>query len=271
MTYFGFLLCFLVTPIIVLGGVALMDRRRGAARPAALRGWPLWAATLLHVVIAVVYTTAWDNYLVATGVWSYDPALVTGITIGWVPLEEYTFFVLQPILAGAWLLLLMRRLRLGAEPLPSQSWFRLIPVIALAGLWLMSLAVLLAGWRQGTYLALQLVWALPPLAAQVGFGGDILARYGRLVGLSIVPLTLYFSAADALAIGQGIWAINPATSLPLLIGGVLPIEEFLFFLLTNTLVTFGIVLTLARESRHRLQAVWHQVIPLRINQGEREP
>lgn len=49
-------------------------------------------ALLLHVVLAVVYTAPWDNYLVATGVWSYNPGLVTGVTLGWVPIEEYTFF-----------------------------------------------------------------------------------------------------------------------------------------------------------------------------------
>ena len=32
-------------------------------------------------MIAVVYTTHWDNYLVATRVWWYDPALVSGIGV----------------------------------------------------------------------------------------------------------------------------------------------------------------------------------------------
>jgi lycopene cyclase domain-containing protein len=66
-------------------------------------------------VIAVVYTTPWDNYLVATGVWWYDPQLVTGLVLGWVPIEEYTFFIVQPILAGLWLLMLMRYLPAGEQ------------------------------------------------------------------------------------------------------------------------------------------------------------
>lgn len=51
-------------------------------------------------MIALIYTTPWDNYLVASGVWFYDPARVWNIILGWVPLEEYIFFILQTILTG---------------------------------------------------------------------------------------------------------------------------------------------------------------------------
>ena len=64
-------------------------------------------------------------------------------------------------------------------------------------------------------------------------------------------MTLYLSAADALAINGGIWTINPDKSVDLLLGGILPVEELLFFLLTNTLVTFGITLVMAQASHQR--------------------
>ena len=68
---------------------------------------------------------------------------------------------------------------------------------------------------------------------------------------ALAVATLYLCAADALAIGAGIWTIDPRQSLPWLIGGVLPVEEFTFFLLTNTLVTFGLTLSLAPETGER--------------------
>ena len=111
---------------------------------------------------------------------------------------------------------------------------------------------LVSRWQPGTYLALELVWALPPIMLQLWFGADILWRYRKLVFLSIVPLTLYLSAADALAIDWGTWTIDPAQSLNIYLGGVLPIEELIFFLLTNILVTFGVTLILAAESHERL-------------------
>ena len=86
MTYALFLLLFVIAPAALL---AFALRRHLTRRYLAMIG--------LVIVIAVAYTTPWDNYLVASGVWRYDPALVTGILIGWVPIEEYAFFVVQVV------------------------------------------------------------------------------------------------------------------------------------------------------------------------------
>lgn len=90
MSYPLFLLYFLVVPIVLL---AFLLRR------AWRQAW-WYRAAAFTILIALVYTTPWDNYLVATKVWYYDPARVWNIILGWVPLEEYLFFVLQPILTG---------------------------------------------------------------------------------------------------------------------------------------------------------------------------
>ena len=251
MTYYGFLIRFLGIPILLLALITYYDWRMEKKLPDRLRYWPAWAAILLHVVIALLYTTVWDNYLVATRVWWYDPELVTGITLGWVPIEEYTFFVAQPILAGLWLFFLARRLRPVASAGPLNSRLRWAATIVLAIIWLATVVALVAGWGEATYMALELGWALPPIGLQLLFGADILWRYRRLVVTSIVSLTLYLSAADAVAINLGTWTINPEKSFDLLLGGILPIEEFLFFLLTNTLITFGVTLVVSRESHAR--------------------
>lgn len=259
MTYFGFLGLFLVIPIGVLLILNLWDRVLGREIPAAMHAWPPAVAIFLHVVIAVLYTTIWDNYLVATRVWWYDPALVTGITIAYVPIEEYTFFILQPILAGLLLVFFLRRMRLPAgQPTGSASKgvrVRFGAVAAMTAIWLGSVVLLASGWQSGIYMGLELVWAVPPIALQLAFGADILWHYRRLVALVIIPLTLYLSTADAIAINGGIWTINPQKSVGLLLGGILPVEEFLFFLLTNTLVTFGIVLVLAQSSHERIRGL----------------
>ena len=56
-------------------------------------------------------------------------------------------------------------------------------------------------------------------------------------------------------IPAGTWTIDPAQSLQIYLGGILPIEEFVFFLVTNVMVTFGMVLVLARHSQTRLEAL----------------
>lgn len=250
MTYFGFLAVFLIIPISLLAMIAVYDRRHGRALPAFLHHWPPRAAIGLHILLALVYTTPWDNYLVATHIWWYDPQLVTGLTIGWVPIEEYTFFVLQPLLGGLWLLFLERRLPFKRERGVRPS-LRRWSVGFLGFFWVVSVFILVVAWKPGTYLGLELAWALPPIMLQLGFGADILWQYRKLVLSTILPLTLYLSAADALAIGWGTWTIDPAQSTGILLGGILPIEEFIFFLLTNTLVGFGVTLILAQESHQR--------------------
>jgi lycopene cyclase domain-containing protein len=251
MTYFGFLAIFVGLPLIVLGGLTWYDLRRGRRLPRSFHNLPGWLALVAHVIIAVVYTTAWDNYLVATRVWWYDPKLVTGIVLGWVPLEEYTFFVVQTLLTGTWLLLLARRLQMNPT-FRAHRWLRWSSTLFAGAIWLGSVLMLVSGWQPGTYLALELVWALPPISLQLAFGADILWHYRRLVLLAIIPTTLYLSFADTLAIRSGTWTIDPMQSLNIFLAGELPLEEFIFFLLTNTLVSFGMILALACESRERV-------------------
>lgn len=253
MTYFGFLLRFLGIPLFILAIIAVLDARAGRRLPPSLRTWSPAVVIGAHVIVAVVYTTPWDNYLVATRVWWYDPALVTGIVFGWVPLEEYVFFVLQTIMTGMWLLMLARRMSFDSfRPHgPLRTWSTAVVGV----LWVASVVLLFSGWKPGTYLALELSWALIPVMVQLAFGADILWHYRKLVLWALIPTTIYLCIGDALAIESGTWTIDPAQSTGILILG-LPLEEAIFFLLTNTLVVFGVTLVLARESHLRISPAW---------------
>lgn len=248
MTYFGFLIRFIGIPLAIMALLALWDRRRNRRLPLDLRGLPAGPILLAHVVAAVVWTTPWDNYLVATGVWSYNPKLVTGITLGWVPIEEYTFFVVQTLLTGLWLIWLSKRLRPVALPVSQRPVFRRAALVVGAVIWLAAVAPRLAGWIPGTYLALEVGWLGLPILLQLLVGGDVLWHRRRLVAAALLPASLYLSAADYLAIGSGTWSIAPAQSTGILLGGVLPIEEVIFFLLTNMLIVFGMVLMMGTDS-----------------------
>ncbi len=252
MTYFGFLGIFVVIPIILLWSLNIADARRGKLLPSGLRSWSSWIIVAAHALIALVYTTPWDNYLVATRVWWYEPSLVTGVVIGYVPIEEYTFFVLQPLLTGAWLLMMARHLPLSTAPYTGNApRFRQRVTFLIGLVWLVAIVILLAGWQPGTYLALLLAWALPPVMLQTAFGADILWRHRRLILMTIIPMTLYLAAADKLAISSGTWTINPQQSLNIFLLGRLPIEEFLFFLMTNVLIAVGVTLVASVESKAR--------------------
>jgi lycopene cyclase domain-containing protein len=180
---------------------------------------------------------------------------VTGVVIWYVPIEEYTFFVLQPLLTGAWLYLMARHLRLNISevPLVSRHSIRRNTTALVFLIWLAFVLLLISGWQPGTYMGLLMVWALPPVMIQTAFGADILWKNWRLIVLTVVPTTLYLAAADKLAITSGTWTINPEQSLGINLLGRLPIEELVFFFMTNLLIGLGITLVSSVESRARAE------------------
>jgi lycopene cyclase domain-containing protein len=247
MTYASILSVLIIPPLLLMITLVVIDSQR--AHHQRKIGEPL-IAVFLHMLLALVYTTPWDNYLVANRVWWYDPALVTGITLAWVPLEEYTFFLLQTALTGFWLLWI--RGRINSNPLnPNlnlRRWLSLVGIL----LWLSTIAVLIMSSPNYTYLALISIWAIPPLLLQLAFGADILSANRRVLLLGILPPTLYLWVVDFLAIRWETWTISPSLTTGWKVG-LLPVEEMLFFLATNIMVVFGITLLLSPQSRQRWQ------------------
>ena len=231
MSYLVFLLVFIVPPVLALAATA--------PRPLAGRGG-LRARIAIPLVaaIALVYTTPWDNYLVYRRVWWYGPDRVLA-TIGYVPVEEYIFFVLQPLLAGLFLYHLLAR-RPEPSPEPGRRW----PGALVYGAGSLAGAALLAsGAESGLYLGLILTWACPVLFGMWVFGGAYLARHRRVLLPAIVVPTMYLWVADRVAIGLGIWDISNQYSFDLDPLG-LPVEEAVFFLVTNLLAVKGTMLFL---------------------------
>jgi lycopene cyclase domain-containing protein len=246
MTYFAVLGLFLVPPVLVVAALAVRRYRSAERFP--------YLAVLALVVIAVTYTTPWDNYLVATNVWWYDEALVNGLTLGWVPIEEYLFFVLQTLLTGFLAAFLMGTTE-PSEPETPGNALRLRTTVMAGVLWVLAVGAWLSGWAPGTYLALILVWALVPIMIQLAYGADILRAHLRLLLTVIALPTVYLWLVDFVAIRSGTWTLDPAQTLGIALGSTLVVEEMIFFLVTNTLIGFGIVLALAGASQSRAKGI----------------
>lgn len=270
MTYFGFLLRFLFIPILIFLFITLWDNRNDRQIKGFLNGRAVWIGIAIHVVLAVTYTTPWDNYLVATGVWFYNPDLVTGIVFGYVPIEEYTFFVVETILTGLLWWFLARRISLTPTPSPTGiGGFvpnkRLVYVSAclLVLLWILFTYLFFIGPEKWTYLSITLFWALPAILPQLLFGADILWHYRKLVFWAIMIPGTYLSLMDIIALKDTTWSISPSQTTGILFFRILPLEEVVFFFITNVLITFGMTLLLANVSQERFAEIKKQVRALK--------
>jgi lycopene cyclase domain-containing protein len=233
MSYLTFHLVFLLPPILLM----LFAHRRPPQFGEDLR---VDLAIPLICVVALTYTTPWDNYLVAREVWWYGPGRVIG-TIGHVPIEEYLFFVLQPVLTGLFLYQYLGRAVPARQSRSTPAaWIGAAVFLGLTGL---GAGFLWAGWSTTLYLALILTWASPILAGMWLYDGETLWALRSTVFVTTAVPTLYLWVADAIAIWSDIWTISPTYTLGISAFG-LPIEEATFFLFTNLLVVQGVLLLL---------------------------
>lgn len=289
MTYLQFLLLFVVLPSAVM---LLLIRRsltvQSGSAPHSERGLippeAFVKAALVLVVLAVVYTTPWDNYLVKHKIWWYGLDRVLA-TIGYVPVEEYAFFVLQTIMTCLWGYSCYRARALGgsnqlagsvdsgvlirahnerpwplsllAEPAeaatdcwpmgtaPTRASTKTSAFYGVLALYLAAFAIglygLLIGPDSWRYLGLILSWAMPIALLQWWLGGEHLLANSGFSALMFWPPTLYLWAADAFAIHAEIWTISERFTLGLK-AGPLPLEEAVFFAVTNLMVTQGLIL-----------------------------
>jgi lycopene cyclase domain-containing protein len=233
LTYLQFHALFLLPALLVLGVTA---HRRRLSIPSVCGFDARGVGGAILAAAAFAYTTPWDNYLIARGVWGYGEGAVL-VSFGYAPLGEYLFFVVQTVLTALFLYTFgvpVSELRITA---PQRAiGVGAGGVVSVTGWWF-------AANDPGFYLGTLLIWAGPVLALQWGFGWTYLARQWRTLTVAVGVPTLYLWVLDTYAIRTGIWYLSDrytlGVDLPLL---GLPIEEAVFFLLTNVFVVQGLVL-----------------------------
>lgn len=232
MSYFVFHLLFVLPPILFLAWIQPQPL-------AGVGGRRAWLGLPLIAIVAFIYTTPWDNYLVWRKVWGYGSDRVLG-TIGYVPIEEYLFFILQCILTGLWLYWLLARHK---EPIQENASLSLRVLLLVVGVSLSIAGFLMLRSPSTVYLGLILAWSAPVLTLQWVIGAAKLQAMHRIWLIATVVPTLYLWIIDRIAIGNGIWQISEMYTTGIKLFG-LPIEEATFFLVTNLLVVQGLLLLL---------------------------
>jgi lycopene beta-cyclase len=247
-TYWEFLALVMLPAVVLAAFFAL--------RPSSRLMAASWRAGIITVgllaPVAVLYTTPWDHYLIVHGIWRYLPHRVLA-TFYAIPVEEYTFMALQTLTTGMWTLYLVCRNYPSptTSPLNVHAERRLRLLAVLGWLSVIVAAMVFEGPPSLTYGRAIVVWFGPPLLLQSAVGAETLRarRLLRLIAIGIPTLLLW--CADRFAIGQETWIINPRLTVSFRPFG-LPIEEAVFFFLTNLLIVDSLILGTDPRVRARL-------------------
>lgn len=236
MSYLSFLIIFVIVPSLVLW--VFSKYRILSAVESRRFNWH-WKGTGILALIAFIWTTPWDNYIVAKGVWSYGPERVLAV-FGYVPLEEYLFFICMPLFNSALFGVLgLKAFSIASTWRDDQRTGRFVAFGL--GTCIFLLGVILRSHESFTYFSAILLWFVPPLVLQWVFDPQALIRSLKFLMTATLVPTIYFSLADAYAISDGIWTIHEATRSGWDFGG-LPFEEAFFFFITSLLLAQGLVL-----------------------------
>jgi len=179
-SYEGFLIIFVGVPIAALGAYCTKYCAE-ATRSAA--PW-----TFMLCVLATVWTTPWDNYLVYRNVWGYgadESRLVLGVW-GYVPVAEYMFFSLETVLCSlVWLTIINQRDPLQWPPKSQlRSHWR---DTGISGLVLVACGggLMCTYEPRLEYLGLILMWVSPVLIVQWAFGAEALRAHAKYLFISV--------------------------------------------------------------------------------------
>lgn len=228
LTYATFHALFVALPIVGLSvGASVVDERTPLRRRDA-------AGIVILVLLALAYTAPWDRHLIQRGVWGYGTGAVL-LRVASIPIEELAFIALQPILTGLWVARLDTAGSAGVIALRD----RILGVVAAGVILLVGLALIAT--PATFYLGAIMAWGAPILAIQWGFDWPYLRARWRTVVAGVAVPTAYLCFIDAIAIEQGVWYLSGQYTTGLTIGA-LPMEEAVFFIVTNLFVVQGIVL-----------------------------
>ncbi|MDZ4789390.1 MAG: lycopene cyclase domain-containing protein [Blastochloris sp.] len=226
---------------------------------AVLAGPSFWTAPILTAValvlsLVMVFTTPWDNYAVAQGIWGF-PRNRFSFKIWHLPIEEYAFFLIESIQV-----MLLTTFLFQCFP-QFESWENpygithpLVGIVVgsillgwlVLGLWGRKRINAQSCYHYAWHL---LFWFVPIIFLQWAVAWDVvLPRWPVLLGVTFLVGT-YLSIADYIAIDKGIWHFDAKQITGYKFGGKMPWEEAAFFYLTAFLVAQSFIILLPEQLR----------------------
>ena len=206
----------------------------------------------LVLLAVMVFTTPWDNLAAKWGIWGF-PRAKYSVRIGYLPLEEYLFFLLQSLnvmLAVHALFRFFPDWLTGLET--SIGKWTVICLAASIIPWLL-VAIQLRWLRHKAgpcvNYAIHLAWFLPVIYVQWVIAPPLFEIHARLLGMVTLGFGVYYTLADLVAVRAGTWFFDEKQITGVKLGGVLPWEEIAFFFMTSLLVAQSYLLLAPSDSR----------------------
>ena len=245
LTYARFHLIFTI-PALIFSGIAA----------SAGGGITYTRSATLSILLAIVYVTAtpWDVYLLRNGVWGYSSKPVIGTFLD-VPYEEYFFFGIQTLITSLVYFTIMTPYQIEsiqrdevAKYSKEKGGFRMgkglsnkIGLVTILGT---ISAFLNLSNERFFYMKSIAIYFLAFFSIQVvvGFRQILMGKaLGRLAFAATLP-TIFYWIIDGIAINAGTWSISERTSTGIKLFNTLPIEEAVFFAITNIIIIQGLYL-----------------------------
>lgn len=224
---------------------------------AALNGLEPWTtgegfALGLVLLAVMVFTTPWDNLAAKWGIWGF-PREKYSLRIGYLPIEEYAFFLLQSLnvmLTVRQLLHFFPDWQTGQETDLGKGTLICLGVSVFP--WAIVTAQLLFLRRKAgscVNYAIHLAWFLPVIYAQWVLAPALFLAHAGLLATVTAAFGIYYTLADLVAVRAGTWFFDEKQITGVKLGGILPWEEIAFFFLTSLLVAQSYLLLLPADSR----------------------
>jgi putative membrane protein len=242
MTYLRFHLFFNLPVLIVL---------------AAVTGPFPWtadefAAAGLVLLAVLVFTAPWDNLAAKWGIWGF-PREKYSLRLGYLPVEEYAFFILQSVNV----MLAIRALFHYVPNWQNGQGVRIErgSLVCLAVSIVPWLLILFQLWwlrRRGgpcVNYAVHLTWFLPIIYAQWVLAPYLFLGHAGMLLVVTLGFGSYYTLADYVAVRSGTWFFDEKQITGLKFAGLLPWEEIVFFFLTSLLVAQSYLLLLPSDLR----------------------
>ena len=242
MTYLRFHLIFNLPLLVVLAALT---------GPFPWTAGEFFAAGLVLLAV-MIFTSLWDNFAAIWGIWGF-PREKYSLRIGYLPVEEYAFFILQSVNV----MLAMRALfhfvpdwQTGQETAIDRD-----QVLCLAASTVGWLFVALSlRWLRGkagpcVNYAIHLAWFLPVIYTQWVLAPFLFLAHAWMLLAITLGFGVYYSLADLAAVRSGTWYFDEKQITGVKLAGLLPWEEIAFFFLTSLLVAQSYLLLLPSDLR----------------------